>query len=217
MAAITDPERWNLKSKSLRPEAANFHQDPKELGDYVEKNLGALLEHRALCSKHEPKVSWTHLEPVTGRMNKGSRVGVDDDAGCGCNAELAIHNITDGVVSTHLLRSIRNMYAPGPEPYNKHGQEERHPIPVPVPPASGHPTSFMSQHYPSPNAPPYMNVQSHGALGGWSSGLCHCCDDPANCKNLLTFAFICLRRELTQPVGLCFVVGGLDNGSSLGG
>lgn len=25
---------------------------------------------------------------------------------------------------------------------------------------------------------------TYGGVGKWSTGLCHCCDDPANCENL---------------------------------
>ena len=32
-------------------------------------------------------------------------------------------------------------------------------------------------------APPYISqVHVPGTAGKWSTGLCHCCDDPANCK-----------------------------------
>ncbi|PON69106.1 PLAC8 motif-containing protein [Parasponia andersonii] len=35
---------------------------------------------------------------------------------------------------------------------------------------------------PAYHAPPYIaRVQVPGAAGKWSTGLCHCCDDPANC------------------------------------
>ena len=51
-------------------------------------------------------------------------------------------------------------------------------------PASGIPNTFATQ----PNAPPYRSpsMLAHGVAGKWSTGLCYCCDDPANCKDLKT-------------------------------
>ena len=61
-----------------------------------------------------------------------------------------------------------------------HGYEKRageHHIPPPFP------ASAPPQRY---NAPPYIAsvVQPYVVAGRWSTGLCHCCDDPANCKDL---------------------------------
>ncbi|XP_058089348.1 protein PLANT CADMIUM RESISTANCE 3-like [Magnolia sinica] len=77
------------------------------------------------------------------------------------------------------------MYPSNPQAYEKYGPET-HPIPVPMPPSTGHPTAPM-QNY---SAPPYMNVQARHGSGQWSSGLCHCCDDPANC--LITSCCPCI-------------------------
>jgi hypothetical protein len=64
----------------------------------------------------------------------------------------------------------------------KQAGDQHHPAPFP---ASGHPnTSHSPQPYAS--APPYIatGVRAHAVPGRWSTGLCHCCDDPANCKDL---------------------------------
>ena len=59
------------------------------------------------------------------------------------------------------------------------GHDHDHHIPAGQVPA-------MSPHgVPRVYAPPYVvnTVRSTRPVGGeWSTGLCHCCDDPANCK-----------------------------------
>lgn len=53
-------------------------------------------------------------------------------------------------------------------------------IPNPVPDASGLNSPNLAGTY----APPYIYTvlsNSVRARGNWSTGLCHCCDDPANC------------------------------------
>ncbi|XP_059448725.1 protein PLANT CADMIUM RESISTANCE 2-like [Corylus avellana] len=47
-----------------------------------------------------------------------------------------------------------------------------------------HPPPFPAPAPPQPyNAPTYIasGVQPYVVAGRWSTGLCHCCDDPANC------------------------------------
>ncbi|KAA8536192.1 hypothetical protein F0562_028670 [Nyssa sinensis] len=46
-------------------------------------------------------------------------------------------------------------------------------------PSSGLPKPGPGQPYPPRNSP--SSVQHRGVPGRWSSNLCHCCDDPANC------------------------------------
>ncbi|XP_010028478.2 protein PLANT CADMIUM RESISTANCE 2 [Eucalyptus grandis] len=48
-------------------------------------------------------------------------------------------------------------------------------------PTSGYPNPMTSSV--QAVAPPYpaSNFQPHAAAGKWSTNLCHCCDDPANC------------------------------------
>ncbi|XP_062175942.1 protein PLANT CADMIUM RESISTANCE 2-like isoform X1 [Alnus glutinosa] len=70
------------------------------------------------------------------------------------------------------------MYPPVHD-HEKQAGDQHHPAPFP---ASGHPnTSHSPQPYAS--APPYIasGVRAHAVPGRWSTGLCHCCDDPANC------------------------------------
>jgi len=64
--------------------------------------------------------------------------------------------------------------------HEKQAGYQHHPAPLP---ASGHPNT---SHSPQPYAPPYIasGVRAHAVPGKWSTGLCHCCDDPANCKDL---------------------------------
>ncbi|XP_062177682.1 cell number regulator 9-like [Alnus glutinosa] len=61
--------------------------------------------------------------------------------------------------------------------HEKQAGDQHHPAPFP---ASGHPNT---SHSPQPYAPPYIasGVRAHAVPGKWSTGLCHCCDDPANC------------------------------------
>lgn len=68
------------------------------------------------------------------------------------------------------------MYPTAPE-YDKHAAEH-YPGAVPV---SGTPNTAPPQPY----APPYIHYGRpvHGGAVKWSTGLCHCCDDPANCKD----------------------------------
>ncbi|KAL5541098.1 hypothetical protein UlMin_043384 [Ulmus minor] len=42
-----------------------------------------------------------------------------------------------------------------------------------------HPSPAIAQ--PAYHAAPYISRVPSGVAGEWSSGLCHCCDDPANC------------------------------------
>ncbi|XP_062177681.1 cell number regulator 2-like [Alnus glutinosa] len=70
------------------------------------------------------------------------------------------------------------MYPPVHD-HEKRAGDQPHPAPFP---ASGHPNT---SHSPPPyvSAPPYIEtgVRAHAVPGRWSTGLCHCCDDPANC------------------------------------
>ncbi|KAF5444384.1 hypothetical protein F2P56_036866 [Juglans regia] len=67
------------------------------------------------------------------------------------------------------------MYPSAPPEYDKHAAEH-YPGAVPV---SGTPNTAPPQLY----APPYIHYGRpvHGGAVKWSTGLCHCCDDPANC------------------------------------
>ncbi|XXG86630.1 hypothetical protein AAC387_Pa11g1491 [Persea americana] len=67
------------------------------------------------------------------------------------------------------------MYTSQPQAHEKYGQEARS-FPVPVPP-----NDPLQPSYHPPYAPSNMFIQSRNASGRWSTGLCHCCDDPANC------------------------------------
>lgn len=54
----------------------------------------------------------------------------------------------------------------------------------PVDDVHGHsPGGLPASGIPSAPPPPYMvprlRIPGHG--GQWSTGFCHCCDDPANC------------------------------------
>ncbi|KDP42302.1 hypothetical protein JCGZ_01626 [Jatropha curcas] len=58
---------------------------------------------------------------------------------------------------------------------------EENTVPIPV---SGFPNPSSVQSYPpQPYYPSYdsTSLPRPGAPGKWSTGLCHCCDDPANC------------------------------------
>ncbi|KAF8410052.1 hypothetical protein HHK36_002572 [Tetracentron sinense] len=61
-------------------------------------------------------------------------------------------------------------------PHDHHGKyaPEEHPD-------SGIPNNRTTQHYPPPYISSNIPIQVPGAAGQWSTGLCHCCDDPANC------------------------------------
>lgn len=65
---------------------------------------------------------------------------------------------------------------------NKQGAEQ---YPGPFP-ASGLPNISPTQHYARPYVQTGSGALAHGVAGRWSTGLCHCFDDPANCKHLKT-------------------------------
>lgn len=47
-------------------------------------------------------------------------------------------------------------------------------------PASGYPNPLAGQ----PAGAPYISPRGRLVRSGeWSTNLCHCCDDPANCKH----------------------------------
>lgn len=73
------------------------------------------------------------------------------------------------------------MYPSAPDdqyPQEKHAADRR-PIPGLIPNPS------MAQPYHAPYIP-RLQVPAAAAAGRWSTGLCHCCDDPANCTYFLT-------------------------------
>ncbi|KAL6213421.1 hypothetical protein ACLB2K_012868 [Fragaria x ananassa] len=70
------------------------------------------------------------------------------------------------------------MYPTAPDHENYAGHDHDHHVP-------GHEVPDLSPHgVGRVYAPPYVVSTGHSArhVGGeWSTGLCHCCDDPANC------------------------------------
>ncbi|KAH7575237.1 hypothetical protein ACOSP7_005304 [Xanthoceras sorbifolium] len=48
-------------------------------------------------------------------------------------------------------------------------------------PASGIPSTSPAQPYAPPLPYVTTTLRGQGQAGQWSTGLCHCCDDPANC------------------------------------
>lgn len=72
------------------------------------------------------------------------------------------------------------MYPTAPD-HEKYAGDHDHHIPAGHVPAPGLSPHGVARVY----APPYIvsTARSSRHVGGaWSSGLCHCCDDPANCK-----------------------------------
>lgn len=64
------------------------------------------------------------------------------------------------------------------ESYEAHHSHPSYIVPVVAPPTYGRP------HIPS-YAPPYISNSVRGPMirtQRWSTGLCHCLDDPGNCK-----------------------------------
>ncbi|XP_077214043.1 protein PLANT CADMIUM RESISTANCE 2-like [Tasmannia lanceolata] len=69
------------------------------------------------------------------------------------------------------------MYPPHPQAYEKYGPDS-YQVPEPVPPPSS--ISNLPQHHSPYGSMNIKNLSRNGSIQ-WSTGLCHCCDDPANC------------------------------------
>lgn len=67
--------------------------------------------------------------------------------------------------------------------YDHKQRAEQYPGPVPV---SGLPNISSTPHYARPYVHTGSSVLAYGVAGRWSTDLCHCFDDPANCKHLKT-------------------------------
>ncbi|KAG2704484.1 hypothetical protein I3843_05G005800 [Carya illinoinensis] len=62
--------------------------------------------------------------------------------------------------------------------YDHKQRAEQYPGPVPV---SGLPNISSTPHYARPYVHTGSSVLAYGVAGRWSTDLCHCFDDPANC------------------------------------
>ena len=71
--------------------------------------------------------------------------------------------------------------------------------------ASGIPNTSPTRPY----APPYVSpgMSAHVVAGKWSTGLCYCCDNPANCKDLKThLASSLISSHKHQPMFLFYFI-----------
>lgn len=68
------------------------------------------------------------------------------------------------------------MYPSAPNDHERY-TADGHPSPVPAP-------GYLGHNHSEPYVPPYNITRTSSIdLGvAWSTGLCHCCDDPGNCK-----------------------------------
>lgn len=71
--------------------------------------------------------------------------------------------------------------------------------------ASGIPNTGPTRPY----APPYVSpgMSARVVAGKWSTGLCYCCDNPANCKDLKThLASSLISSHKHQPMFLFYFI-----------